>query len=38
VAHGLSAINYVVNLKRGSVVDLPDRMAKRLVKIGLATE
>lgn len=36
VAGGLSGVNYVLLIAKGATVDLPDRLANRLVKIGHA--
>lgn len=36
VAGGLSGVNYVLLLTGGASLDLPDRLAKRLVRVGHA--
>ena len=38
VAGGLAGLCYVLAIAKGAKVELPDRLAKRLVKIGFASE
>ncbi len=38
VAGGLTGICYVLTMTKGVTVDLPTRLARRLVKIGVAQE